>query len=357
MTFKVPLSYALMPDSGASNAGAFLTASDQLGPTSSGAYIPLPKAGPTAFSINGAAIFPPYNDRAVLTWEACEIDKCNAHVGQGFDYHYHGDPFGPSCLYNTSSYGTNTHPPLIGFGLDGPWLFGRYTSSGQPGFSVALDACGGHTHDSMPYHYHSQVLSQTTSGGVLKDVAAGQTYTAYPAGPLGCWRGNISSIPNFWDEKGHTAAYGNPRDAPPAISSRSDYALLRPCCGSTSYYLAPGFSLNGAAARVASTYSGPATPAISDPADSSSTTTTSNSTTTATGSPAPAASGSGTTAAPASAPTAGGGTNITAGPAANGTAPPPSPGKNGAGSRAPSRAGALLMLACGILSLLVFSQS
>ena len=81
----------------------------------------------------------------------------------------------------------------------------------------------------------------TTSGGVLKDVAAGQAYTAYPAGPLGCWRGNISAIPSFWDERGHTAAYGNPRDAPPAISSRSDYALLRPCCGSTSYYLAPGF--------------------------------------------------------------------------------------------------------------------
>ncbi|KAG2428765.1 hypothetical protein HXX76_011466 [Chlamydomonas incerta] len=355
MTFKVPLSYALMPD-GASNAGGFLTASDQLGPTANGSYIPLPKAGPTCFAINGAAIFPPYNDRAVLTWEACEIDKCNAHVGQGFDYHFHGDPFGPSCLYNASSYGSSTHPPLIGFGLDGPWLFGRYTGSSQPGFSVALDACGGHTHDSLPYHYHSQVLSMTTTGGVLRDVAAGQAYTAYPAGPLGCWRGNISSIPSFWDERGHTAAYGNPRDAPPAISSRSDYTTLRPCCGSTSYYLAPGFSLNGAAARVASTYSGAATPAISDPAtasssssSSSTSTSSANSTATASSSSPPASSSSAT---PAAAPTAG--TN-SSGPAVNGSSPPP-PGKNNAGSRALGGTGTMLMLVCGILSLMVFGQ-
>lgn len=46
-----------MPD-GSSNAGGFLTASDQLGPTANGSYIPLPKAGPTSFAINGAAIFP-----------------------------------------------------------------------------------------------------------------------------------------------------------------------------------------------------------------------------------------------------------------------------------------------------------
>ncbi|PNW77714.1 hypothetical protein CHLRE_10g448550v5 [Chlamydomonas reinhardtii] len=283
----------------------------------------------------------------VPTWEACEIDKCNAHVGQGFDYHFHGDPFGPSCLYNASSYGSNTHPPLIGFGLDGPWLFGRYTGSTQPGFSVALDACGGHTHDSLPYHYHSQVLAMTTSGGVLKDVAAGQAYTAYPAGPLGCWRGNISAIPSFWDERGHTAAYGNPRDAPPAISSRSDYALLRPCCGSTSYYLAPGFSLNGAAARVASTYSGAATPAISDPAaassSSSTTTTTSTMNSSAAGSNRPPPANSSNLATPAAA------------PAVNGSSPPPA-GKNSAGSHVLGRAGGMLMVACGILSLIIFGQ-
>ena len=27
-------------------------------------------------------------------WDVCEADKCNAHVGRGGDYHYHGDPVG-----------------------------------------------------------------------------------------------------------------------------------------------------------------------------------------------------------------------------------------------------------------------
>ena len=48
------------------------------------------------------------------------MDGCNAHVGQGFDYHYHGDPFGSKCMYDNLDYVfPAAHPPLIGFSLDG----------------------------------------------------------------------------------------------------------------------------------------------------------------------------------------------------------------------------------------------
>ena len=44
--------------------------------------------------------------------------RCNTHAGQGFDYHYHGDPFGTNCMYSASDYtATTDHPPLIGYGL------------------------------------------------------------------------------------------------------------------------------------------------------------------------------------------------------------------------------------------------
>lgn len=59
--------------------------------------------------------------------------------------HYHGDPYGSSCLYSDAD-NVNNHPPHWGWGLDGPKIFGRYTATAQDGASVALDACGGHSH-------------------------------------------------------------------------------------------------------------------------------------------------------------------------------------------------------------------
>ena len=68
--------------------------------------------------------------------------------GKGFDYHYHGDPYGDDgntffetcacllppvsrlagkCMYSASSYAsTSSHPPLIGYGLDGFPIYGRF---------------------------------------------------------------------------------------------------------------------------------------------------------------------------------------------------------------------------------------
>ena len=96
------------------------------------------------------------------------MDQCNTHAGQGFDYHYHGDPFGTNCMYSVADYNSTTsHPPQIGYGLDGFPIYGRYLDDTAPGYSVALDDCGGHIHSpdtsNLGYHYHAQVFSQTVS--------------------------------------------------------------------------------------------------------------------------------------------------------------------------------------------------
>ena len=101
-------------------------------------------------------------------------------------------------------------------------------------------AGGGHKHSGVSgYHYHAQLVAAKSP--------TGQAYTAYIAGPYKCWKGDLSKIKNFWDLTGtptKTASYG----AGPNPSSRTDYAELRPCCGSTDYYVAKGYTINGAGA-------------------------------------------------------------------------------------------------------------
>lgn len=92
-------------------------------------------------------------------------------------------------MYSSADYSSTTsHPPLIGFSADGFYLYGRYLSESAEGYSIALDDCGGHSHGTYGYHYHSQVLTMTaTKDG--KGLTIGQNYTAYIAGPYKC---NIS---------------------------------------------------------------------------------------------------------------------------------------------------------------------
>ncbi len=174
MSFKIPLSPVELPAASITNNAASFTSNG----VAVLATANLPKSGPAAFTLSGMPIFPPYNDQGGLAWRACEMDRCNAHVGKGFDYHYHGDPFGypdRPCMYSAADYNsTDSHPPLIGYSADGFPLSGRYLSENAPGYSVALDACGGHNHGSYGYHYHSQVLQ------IVED----WTYTAYIAGSL-----------------------------------------------------------------------------------------------------------------------------------------------------------------------------
>ena len=138
-------------------------------------------------------------------------------------------------MYNSNSYGdAKSHPPKIGYGVDGFPLFGRYLSSTSPGYDIALDECGGHDHgDSLGYHYHSQVLDIDSSKGM---------YRGAIAGPRKCWRGDVSKIDNFWDNG--QAAYGSGRIGESNLNQRSDYPQLLPCCDSKEFILAEGVALS-----------------------------------------------------------------------------------------------------------------
>lgn len=164
-------------------------------------------------------------------WDICEVDNCNAHVGKGGDYHYHGDPYGSHCLYSAAAEESN-HPSLYGYSLDGIPIHGRYTKESQDSQALPLDRCGGHSHGSYGYHYHSEV---DTSGSFVK----------YMQGPSGCWKGDITKIANFWDNSGRQANYDNAKSPSRyVVSQRSDYESLRPCCGSADYYVTGEVKLN-----------------------------------------------------------------------------------------------------------------
>ncbi len=152
--------------------------------------VALPNEGNSGVTVTGLPMYPPYNDQSGFTWLSCEMDGCNAHAGKGFDYHYHGDPFHATagkCMYSTSDYtGGNTgHPPIIGFSRDGYLIYGRHLNSLNEGYSVALDNCGGHSHGTYGYHYHSQLLNQTFSATAY-GYTAGNSYIAYLNGPYKC---------------------------------------------------------------------------------------------------------------------------------------------------------------------------
>jgi hypothetical protein len=49
--------------------------------------------------------------------------------------------------YTSANYSSlSAHPPLVGFGLDGFWIYGRHLATDAPGYSIPLDNCGGHNH-------------------------------------------------------------------------------------------------------------------------------------------------------------------------------------------------------------------
>ena len=196
----------------------------------------LPSGDGVGASTTGQSIFPVFNNKAELTPSACEVDRCNEHVGQGGGSpHFHGDPMGDgkNCLYNASDYlATDAHPPQIGWSFDGPSIFGRHLSTAAPGYDTALDDCGGHTHDSLAYHYHAQVKSARSNGEAkedsVKQAANAGTYYDYPAFPPGpdqCYRGNMT---------GRGAV---------TFSKMNDY--YKPCCGMTHYYEADGIAIDG----------------------------------------------------------------------------------------------------------------
>lgn len=212
--------------------------------------IKLPERGAIGVAIDGTPIFPNYNNRGEYAWTSCEADRCNAHAGGGADYHYHGDPFGPSCLYNINDYSGLSHPPLIGYAFDGFEIRGRYAIDGLDGVDIPLDECGGHSHDDLGYHYHAHTLQglTTTSLGGVPGMSTEYDYTAYLIGPTTCWRGNIDDISNFWEDDRDQANYDRGR-LTDSQSLWTDQEQLRPCCESTAFYVEEqdGIVLDGAA--------------------------------------------------------------------------------------------------------------
>lgn len=246
MVYKIPLRpVALSTASGLVNNVASFTGN--MLPANSGAALPV--AGPASVTVTGTALFPPQNNNGEMSWTSCEMDLCNAHVGRGFDYHYHGDPFGSSCMYSQANYtggSARAHPPLIGYGLDGFPLYGRHLSVDAPGYGNALDDCGGHDHTGTDdpyapqgYHYHAQIMEMPFQSG--------QTYVAYVAGPYKCWKGDISRVTNFWTGSGANAqasfGAGN-------LAQRSDYVQVQPCCNAPgAYWNADGAAVSSPAAQ------------------------------------------------------------------------------------------------------------
>jgi hypothetical protein len=248
-TFKIPLAagsgaYELLATSHRSNnnnAGAFPSgggdgAEMYLCTDDRGAF-GLPSAGPAGATTDGQDIYPVFNNGAFLTPSFCEVDSCNEHVGQGGGPpHLHGDPFGPKCLYNQSDFldgRADAHPPITGWSLDGPTIYGRYLDLSAPGGRIELDDCGGHIHDGMPYHYHARIRPGKANKGSRGDPALIGTdgsfaeFPAFPNGPDLCWKADISKQASFWDED-------------------KTGEITGPCCGMTNYYAKAGVSLNGA---------------------------------------------------------------------------------------------------------------
>jgi len=213
-------------------------------------WTPNPPAGASGVGKNGVPFYPGLDNGGHWVWDVCEADKCNAHVGRGGDYHYHGDPVGSSCVYTTDAYTNNDpHSVKIGYALDGYLIYGRYTAAGQPGIDVDLDLCGGHSHDAFGYHYHPSVESRAGSS----TMTSGSTYTAYYLGPKKCFKGKVNSISNFYadDTKPYTQGgmdVGQPNYDNTLkgydVSSRSDYEDLKPCCSMSSSWAASGITFD-----------------------------------------------------------------------------------------------------------------
>ncbi len=155
-------------------------------------------------AVDGVIIYPVENNTLATAHSAAEITSNGIHVGQGMGLHYHADGHSVNSndlsLYNIQDYEGQSHPPVIGFGLDGVALFGIYEKlyPTMEGYDSGLDGFGGHTHGDLGYHYHAHMFQATTSKNA--------SYTVH-ALMKGAWKGNINSIPEFWDTNKKEPAY------------------------------------------------------------------------------------------------------------------------------------------------------
>ena len=151
--------------------------------------------------VNGAVMFPLYNNALYPSPIAGELSASGCHVGQGGGGpHCHSDGYQSGQglgLYNDADYASKTHPPLIGFGYDGIALFGQYrgtTDASLLGYSTSLDDFGGHNHDSIGYHYHAHTTSWT---GTIAGSSTPTTVSNLAVLMKGAYIGKVSKVPYF----------------------------------------------------------------------------------------------------------------------------------------------------------------
>ena len=153
----------------------------------------------SGLAVDGVKIYPSYNNTLVFAPVNAEITSTGVHVGRGMGLHYHADGHGFTGnginLYNIEDYEGHTHPPVIGFGMDGLAIYGKYESNHatMDGASVPLDEYGSHDHDDYGHHYHA--FEDEVSSDV-KGEAVNFTQHFFM---VGAYRGKINDIPGFQD--------------------------------------------------------------------------------------------------------------------------------------------------------------
>ncbi len=158
-------------------------------------------------AVDGVDIYPLLDNKMTTAHLNAEISPTGIHVSRGMNLHYHADGHSANIknniinLYNDFDYINRNHPPLIGFGVDGIALYGIYESdySTMDGYNDNLDDFGGHSHDSYGYHYHCHTIVNDESNNIDTSLNGAVDYTIH-ALMKGAWKGNINSIPDFWDD-------------------------------------------------------------------------------------------------------------------------------------------------------------
>lgn len=75
------------------------------------------------------------------------FDDCGGHVNLNVGYHLHAIT---DCLKEVDS--IDNHAPSIGIAMDGVLLYTEFNADGSK--PDDLDQCGGHSYESLGYHYH-----------------------------------------------------------------------------------------------------------------------------------------------------------------------------------------------------------
>jgi hypothetical protein len=160
--------------------------------------------GAVAIALNGVPIFnpskpsqggnqevyDPKNDPKLIG----ELDSCGGHSGRGDDYHYHA---GPVCFLDALGAKTGG---VIGYALDGYPILEFHDAGEKPPSN--LDACNGHDHDSVGYHYHLTETAPYVVGcfhGTVDNAFQPQTmHLRPPGGPIQAKITSLSTGTDGW---------------------------------------------------------------------------------------------------------------------------------------------------------------